>query len=96
VSKGAKLSLSVRLHNVTEKLYCPGLTVNWGDGERSSREPDCDPFDEMTAKDLELVRLDTITHRFKRCPTGKVVFILTKADEVLYKGSVTYPIGGCH
>jgi len=29
----------------TEEYYCPGLNWDWGDGSRSFRESDCEPFE---------------------------------------------------
>jgi hypothetical protein len=34
-----------------EDLYCPAVQWEWGDGSRSARESDCDPFEAGTVLD---------------------------------------------
>jgi len=41
-----------------EEFYCAGLEWDWGDGNRSFRESDCDPFE----PGMELDRLFTGRH----------------------------------
>ena len=47
----ARITLTAELvgGDDTEELYCTAVEWDWGDGERSSRESDCPPFEPGTA-----------------------------------------------
>lgn len=44
-----------------DEFYCPAVEWEWGDGERSTRESDCVPFD----ADTKMARLFTATHSYR-------------------------------
>lgn len=50
-------TVQVRITNPTEELWCPEVTVDWGEGATpSSWEGDCPPYDEVPHPEGEVVR----------------------------------------
>ena len=45
------LPITVRaaIEHPSEAWYCPSIEVTWTDGTRSSRQSDCDPWEEVEA-----------------------------------------------
>jgi len=67
-----------------EKYYCPGVEWEWGDGGKSVREGDCDPFEPGT----KIKRRFTEQHRFKRAGTYRIKVSLSRADRRFAQTSV--------
>lgn len=45
-----------------EQYYCPEVEWEWGDGTRSVREPDCDPWEPGTRIDRLFIETHTYQH----------------------------------
>jgi hypothetical protein len=67
-----------------EKYYCPEVEWEWGDGGKSVREGDCDPFEPGT----KIKRRYTEQHRFKRAGTYRIKVSLSRADRRIAQTSV--------
>ena len=59
-----------------EEFYCVGLRWDWGDGTRSYRESDCDPFE----SGMEVDRFFSARHRYVQSGTYDVRVTLIRAD----------------
>jgi hypothetical protein len=67
-----------------ERYYCPEVEWEWGDGGKSVREGDCDPFEPGT----KIKRRYTEQHRFKRAGTYRIKVSLSRADRRIAQTSV--------
>jgi hypothetical protein len=59
-----------------EEFYCVGLRWDWGDGTRSYRESDCDPFE----AGMNVARFFSARHAYYRPGTYRVRVSLVRAD----------------
>ena len=59
-----------------EEFYCVGLLWDWGDGTRSYRESDCDPFE----AGMEVDRFFSARHAYVRPGDYRVRISLRRAD----------------
>jgi hypothetical protein len=59
-----------------EEFYCVGLRWDWGDGTRSYRESDCDPFE----AGVDVTRFFSARHAYYRPGTYNVRVSLVRAD----------------
>jgi hypothetical protein len=59
----------------TEEFYCAGLEWDWGDGNRSFQESDCDPYE----NGVEIDRLFTARHAYHRPGLYEVTVTLRRA-----------------
>ena len=62
-----------------EEFYCAGLEWDWGDGNRSFRESDCDPFE----PGMELDRFFSARHVYVSPGLYPVRVRLLRSDEVI-------------
>jgi hypothetical protein len=73
-----------------EDFYCPGLDWDWGDGSRSFRESDCDPFVEGT----RLERRFSEWHLYRSPGAYAVRVTLRHARRTLASTSAQVTVGG--
>ncbi len=59
-----------------EEFYCVGLLWEWGDGTRSYRESDCDPFE----AGMDVARFFSARHAYYRPGSYDVRVSLVRAD----------------
>ena len=59
-----------------EEYYCVGLEWDWGDGTRSYRESDCDPFE----TGMEVDRFFSARHVYRRPGLYRVRVSLVRAE----------------
>ena len=73
-----------------EEFYCPGLEWDWGDGERSSQEADCAPFE----PGMSLERRFSARHVYRQAGEFDVRVTLRRADRSLARGTVRVTVHG--
>jgi len=67
-----------------ERYHCPEIEWDWGDGSKSVRESDCEPYEEGT----KIQRRFTAQHRFLRAGIYNVKVTLRRADKVIKRAGV--------
>ena len=67
-----------------EDFYCPGLEWDWGDGERSLSEADCEPY----APGAALERRFSSRHVFRHAGDYDVRLTLRRADRAVAMATV--------
>ncbi len=65
--------------NDLEEFYCAGLEWDWGDGSRSFRESDCEPFE----PGMELDRFFSARHVYRRAGVYPLRVRLIRSNEVV-------------
>jgi hypothetical protein len=73
-----------------EEFYCVGLRWDWGDGTRSYRESDCDPFEEG----MDVARFFSARHAYYRPGVYDVRVSLVRADREVAVARTTVRIHG--
>jgi hypothetical protein len=73
-----------------EEYYCPGVEWDWGDGTRSFRESDCDPFE----AGAELQRFFSESHVYRSPGNYNVRVSLTRAERTVAATTAHVLVGG--
>jgi phage baseplate assembly protein gpV len=73
-----------------EDYYCPGLEWDWGDGNRSAQESDCDPFENGTA----LERRFSARHAYHAAGSYSVTLTLRRASRTVAVARVPVLVHG--
>ena len=73
-----------------EEFYCVGLRWDWGDGTRSYRESDCDPFE----AGMDVTRFFSARHAYYRPGAYDVRVTLVRADREVAVARTTVRILG--
>ena len=73
-----------------EEFYCVGLRWDWGDGTRSYRESDCDPFE----PGMDVARFFSARHAYYRPGQYSVRVSLVRADREVAVARATVRILG--
>lgn len=72
-----------------EEFHCPAVEWEWGDGERSAQESDCEPFEPGTA----IERRHTASHAYYRPGQYSVRVTLRRAGRSIAAATTTVTIG---
>jgi hypothetical protein len=73
-----------------EEFYCPGLEWDWGDGERSTHEADCEPY----APGATLERRFSSRHVFRQAGEYEVKVTLRRAERAVAMASIRVSVQG--
>ncbi|HEY6548755.1 MAG TPA: PKD domain-containing protein [Vicinamibacteria bacterium] len=73
-----------------EDYYCPGLEWDWGDGNRSAQESDCEPFSTGAA----LERRFSARHAYRAAGSYSVTLTLRRASRTVAVGTVPVQVHG--
>ena len=73
-----------------EDYYCPGLEWDWGDGNRSAQESDCDPF----GPESTLERRFSARHAYRSPGSYSVRLTLRRASRTVAVASVGVLVHG--
>jgi hypothetical protein len=73
-----------------EEFHCPGLVWDWGDGSRSARESDCEPY----AEGMELQRRFSASHVYRAPGAYTVRVTMRRADRTLAAANVQVLVHG--
>lgn len=60
-----EVELHVTVRSTSEELWCPGIEIEWGDGELSAVTPDCDPFEQASDEDKLEQRYGPFSHLYR-------------------------------
>jgi len=71
-----------------EEFYCPEVEWEWGDGGKSDKEADCDPWAEGT----KIERRFTANHTFQFAGVYRVKVTLRKTGKTIVTQSLTMTI----
>jgi len=85
-NRAIEVSLMVVITDADEDHWCPEYTIEWGDGERSTYEFDCVPFEEATARERERAT-EPFYHWYRRPGTMHIRVRLRKADRTINTSS---------
>jgi hypothetical protein len=73
-----------------EDYYCPGLEWDWGDGNRSAQESDCDPY----VEGVEMERRFSARHAYRSAGNYQVTLTLRRADRTVAVARVPVLVHG--
>jgi phage baseplate assembly protein gpV len=73
-----------------EDYYCPGLEWDWGDGNRSAQESDCEPFGDGTT----LERRFSARHAYRSAGDYSVTLTLRRANRTIAVARVPVAVHG--
>lgn len=73
-----------------EDYYCPGLEWDWGDGNLSSQESDCEPFQEGSTVE----RRFTARHAYRAAGSYNVRLTLRRASRTVAVATVPVVVHG--
>ena len=73
-----------------EDYYCPGLEWDWGDGNLSSQESDCEPFQDGSTVE----RRFTARHAYRAAGNYSVRLTLRRASRTVAVASVPVVVHG--
>jgi len=73
-----------------EDYYCPALEWDWGDGERSQSEADCEPF----APGASFERRFSAHHDYRRAGEYNVRLVLRRAHRQIAAASTNVVVQG--
>lgn len=83
---GTTAIVTIIMFNVNEAYWCPGISLDWGTGERPSyHEADCKPFEE-SAEDERIRWSDVYSHTYTRSGTFRVMVTLVKSGKRVKNG----------
>jgi hypothetical protein len=74
----------------TEEFYCAGLEWDWGDGNRSFQESDCDPWE----PGMEIDRFFAARHAYHRPGVYQVTITLERAGSRVAVGRAVVRVAG--
>jgi len=58
------VTIRVRVDPVDETMWCPGVTVEWPDGTSSSRQSDCEEYDDSPWSEVFTRYMGVGNHKF--------------------------------
>ena len=74
----------------TEEYHCPRLEWDWGDGTRSERESDCEPYDGVTPVE----RRYSARHVYRSPGQYDIRLTLRRASRVVAVGTTAVAVQG--
>jgi hypothetical protein len=72
-----------------EQYYCPEIEWEWGDGDKSSKESDCAPFE---AGKTKIQRRFTERHEYQWSGSYPVVVRLKRSDHTIAKADINLTV----
>lgn len=78
--------LVITIENADEEMWCPFIHIEWGDGDATGRESDCDPYEEADMDDIAFKSF-TYRHRYRMAGRMTIVVRLIKNDDVIKRGT---------
>jgi hypothetical protein len=87
----ALVTLRVIIRNADEEYWCTGIQVVWGDGDSTSHESDCNPYEEST-EDERKRKLRSYSHRYRTSGERRITVRLWRSGKIIASDHISIRI----